>query len=61
MRLVIMTNYKDYNGTEYDYSKDEILDNGRLYNKKYGNFNPNIDLDDEDIEFEPEMFDPDCW
>jgi len=56
-----MTNYKDYNGTEYDYSKDEILDNGRLYNKKYGNFNPNIDLDDEDIEFEPEIFDPDCW
>ena len=53
-----MSNYKDYNGTEYDYSKDEILDNGRLYNKRMGYMNPSID---EDTEFEPEFYDPDLW
>ena len=56
-----MSNYKDYNGTEYDYSKDETLDNGRLYNRKYGITNPSINMDTYDGDYEPDMYDPDCW
>lgn len=53
-------NYRDYNGTEYDYSKDEILDNGRLYNRKYGITNPKWDISDDE-DYEPCQYDPDCW
>ena len=54
-----MSRYTDYNGQTYDYDLDsEVLDNGRLYNKKWGIMNPNIS---DDTEFETEHFDPDCW
>ena len=58
-----MSNYRDYNGSPIDYDRNTgILDSGnRQYNKRNGIFNPKIDLNNEDIEFEPEMFDEDCW
>ena len=57
-----MTNYKDYNGTEIDYDRDSgILDNGRLYNRKNQIVNPKINMDEYDGDYEPDMYDPDCW
>lgn len=53
-----MSNYREYNGTEYDYSQDEILDNDRLYNRKMGYMNPKWE---DREEWEPEFNDPDCW
>ena len=57
-----MSRYTDYNGTQVDYDLDsQVLDNGRLYNRKYGITNPDIDMNSYDGDYEPDMYDPDCW
>jgi hypothetical protein len=57
-----MARYTDYNGQTYDYDLDsEVLDNGRLYNRKHGITNPNIDMDTYDGDYEPDLYDSDCW
>lgn len=58
-----MANYKGYNGTEYDYDRDTgLLDSGnRQFNRKYGITNPNIDMDEYDGDYEPCLYDEDCW
>ena len=58
-----MARYKEYNGTEVDYDLDNpVLDtSNRDFNRKYGITNPNINMDDYDGDYEPDLYDEDCW
>ena len=58
-----MSNYRDYNGSPIDYDRDTgLLDSGnRQYNRKYGITNPNINMDDYTGDYEPDLYDEDCW
>ncbi len=55
-----MARYTESNGTQVDYDVDsQVLDNGRLYNKKLGVL-PSY-FDNYDGDYEPDMYDPDCF
>jgi hypothetical protein len=58
-----MARYTEYNGTEVDYDLDNpVLDSGnREYNRKWGITNPKINMDTYTGDYEPDMYDPDCW
>ena len=57
-----MSRYTEHNGTQVDYDLDsQVLDNGRLYNRKYGITNPDIDMNSYDGDYEPDLYDEDCW
>lgn len=60
---LLMSNYRDYNGSPIDYDRDtSILDtSNRDYNRKWGITNPNINMDDYTGDYEPDLFDSDCW
>ena len=58
-----MARYKEYNGTEVDYDLDNpVLDtSNRDFNRKYGITNPNINMDNYTGDYEPCLYDSDCW
>lgn len=58
-----MARYTEYNGTKVDYDLDNpVLDSGnRQYNRKYGITNPNINMDEYTGDYEPDLYDEDCW
>lgn len=55
-----MSRYQEYNGSFVDYDLDtgELDSGNRRYNRSVGRVNP--EWEDRE-EYEPEMFDEDCW
>lgn len=58
-----MSKFEEYNGTKIDYDRDTgLLDSGnREYNRKWGITNPKINMDTYTGDYEPDMYDEDCW